>query len=592
MLNTQTNFNKSPHDKLAALNQAIKERDLAQFAAAVGHLDQATRKGSTPAEFLTLIDEKQSIFHRILTTAYSSNYAKLLALKISNLFVARYHFIERHTKLASSPIQLVIDPSNACQLQCPACVHTGNTEVSKLIDWPNGNLSKESFEELIRLYGPFAFGVSFFNYGEPFLNKNTPHFIRRAKDFLLNTNLSSNLSLPKFDAEAVVRSGLNYLSASLDGVTQETYERYRQRGNIDLACVNIQKLVEAKKNLGLPTPYITWQFLSFEHNAHEIDLAIAKGRELGVDLVSITTPFGVDWDDPSIQVVDSPKKGTTIINPAQITKGPLDEWTSFEVIDEAVEEAFDESWLARGEKRGALKQESNRSSATCRWLYQSITLDALDRIFPCCSAPWFEGNKPSTYVYGKFRGNEAEPFNAKDMIDSRLAFADRGRFDKILQEERQGRAPYCVKCEMDAEPVYKLSTVRDDLPYYDQLGIFNRQDIVRLTEWPKDGRLEHTYKPETTTELDDQLANLNQAIKEIDLAQKERDLAQAERDLAQEERDLAQKERDSAQAERSLAQKERDSAYATIDEIFDSRSWRITAPLRSISTFFTQLRKT
>ncbi|NKB17514.1 MAG: hypothetical protein HC770_04475 [Pseudanabaena sp. CRU_2_10] len=475
-LNTQTNTNKS-----------LQQNSRQQIFAAVERLEQATHEGSTPTEFLTLIDEQQSIFYRALATAYPVGYAKLLALKIANLFVARYHFIERHTKLASSPIQLMIDPSNVCQLQCPGCVHTGNPEISKLFDWPNGFLSNESFEEFIRLYGPFAFGVVFYNYGEPFLNKNTPQLIRRAKDFLLHTCLSSNLSIPKIDAEAVVRSGLNCLFASFDGATQETYGLYRRRGRIDLGYGNIQRLVEAKKHLGLQLPYIEWKFLTFEHNVHEIDLAIAKGKELGVNEVHIATPFAVDWDDPSVHVVNSPKQGQNKFTPEQNTKGPLDEWTAFETIDDAIEEAFAESWVVRGEKRGALKQESNRSSSTCRWLYQSITLDALDRIAPCCMPPQEGTNR----IYGKFRVDEPEPFNAKDMSASRLAFADRGRFEQTLEEELKGRVPYCAKCDANPDLTYTLNNVRADLIHYDRLGIFEPQVFDRLTKWSTEGRFEH-----------------------------------------------------------------------------------------------------
>lgn len=461
-----------------------QQNDNEAIAIAVDRLDQATYNGLAPSDFLALTDEQQATFHRILATVYPDGYAKLLALKIANLFVARYHFIERHTKLASSPVQLMIDPSNVCQLQCPGCVHTGNTEISKIFDWPNGFLSSETFEEFIRLYGPFAFGVVFYNYGEPFLNKNTPHLIRRAKDFLLHTCLSSNLSIPKIDAEAVVRSGLNCLFASFDGATQEVYGTYRRRGRIDLGYGNVQSLVEAKNRLGLQLPYIEWKFLTFEHNIHEIDLAIAKGRDLGVNEVHIATPFAVDWDDPSVHAVNSPQQGRYKFTPEQSIKGVLDEWTAFATIDSAIEEAFAESWITRGEKRNVLKQESHRSSSTCRWLYQSITLDALARITPCCMPPQEGTNR----VYGNFRDDEHEPFNAKDMSASRLAFADRSRFEQTVVEKLAGRVPYCANCDANPELTYTLNNVHTDLMHYDRLGVFDPQVFDRLTQWAVDGR--------------------------------------------------------------------------------------------------------
>ena len=157
-----------------------------------------------------------------------------LTLKILNIFLARFHFNARSSSVLSRPFGLVIDPSNMCQLACPGCVHSNRSEDLKLFDWPHGTLSQDCFSALLKLYGPYAIGVYFCSYGEPLLNLATPKLIRLAKTYLIGTALSTSLSVRKFDAEAYVESGLDFMVLSIDGATQPVYEQYRRNGDIEL----------------------------------------------------------------------------------------------------------------------------------------------------------------------------------------------------------------------------------------------------------------------------------------------------------------------------------------------------------------------
>ena len=73
------------------------------------------------------------------------------------------------------------------------------------------------------------------NYGEPLVNLETPKLVRAAKRYLLHTMISTNMTVPRFDAEAYVESGLDYMMVSIDGATQEVYERFRRKGDLDRA---------------------------------------------------------------------------------------------------------------------------------------------------------------------------------------------------------------------------------------------------------------------------------------------------------------------------------------------------------------------
>src|SRR5579863_156033 len=199
--------------------------------------------------------------------------AKALTLKVLNLCVARYHFRARSTTLLSRPYGLEVDPINNCNLACPGCVHSTRSKELHLFDWTSGMLSPERFTAFLDRYGPYAVQITLCNYGEPLLNPHTPEFIRLAKNYLLLTTLSTNMTARRFDAEAYAASGLDFMTVSLDGATQGVYERFRKKGDLDLAFANIRSLVEAKRRLGKSRPFISWQFLAFEHNVHEVETA-------------------------------------------------------------------------------------------------------------------------------------------------------------------------------------------------------------------------------------------------------------------------------------------------------------------------------
>jgi len=76
------------------------------------------------------------------------------------------------------------------------------------------------------------------------------------------------------------------------------------------------------------------------------------------------------------------------------------------------------------------------------------------------------------------------------------------------------------------------------------------------------------HRERTPTEGDDQITNITQAVKEV--ATKPSETIEQLAALNQ------------ALKEKALAQQDRDSAHVTINEIFASTSWRVTAPLRRI----------
>ena len=217
------------------------------------------------AAVAAVMDQAQpAVYEYFRARMDSTPAAQAMTLKVMNLWLGRHHMRGRSTRLSSRPYVMYIDPSNSCNLGCPGCVHSSTSKEQHLFDWRPGILSQSRLEMLLEAYGPFAAHIGFYNYGDPMVNALTPKLIRLAKTYLIQTAASSNLSFPKLDAEALVDSGLDYLTMSIDGATQEVYGRYRRKGKLDLVLNNIERLAEAKRKRNKQTPVLSWQFLAFE----------------------------------------------------------------------------------------------------------------------------------------------------------------------------------------------------------------------------------------------------------------------------------------------------------------------------------------
>jgi len=411
-----------------------------------------------------VLEESEAGLYETLCERFPSVPAQALTVKILNLLLTRYHFHVRSTALLSRPFGLVVDPSNMCQLACPGCVHSTRNEALKIFDWPKGTMAETRFRALLGLYGPYAVGAYFCNYGEPLLNLQTPKLIRLAKTYLMGTALSTSLSVRRFDADAYVESGLDAMVLSIDGATQSVYERFRRNGDLELVFGNVRKLVEAKRRLRKRTPVLSWNFLAFEHNVHELPLAVRLARNLGVNVFRVVNPWDVGWDDPEIRPARV-AGGVRRLDSSSIGSGARN-WNPFpeSIAEDAIRRAFGDLW-----SKAAASEDTPSSGHTCHWLYKNIVMDATGRILPCCGGP-----RPDTnLVFGKFEGRDV--FNSARHLEARAWFAGRA--------PDGDEAPYCTKCEWDQTAVNVGSREIRRFFRAADAAFFDARSLRLLAEW-------------------------------------------------------------------------------------------------------------
>lgn len=453
---------------------------IASFNAQISSLHHLMQKTDDFQIFLQHIDtfQKESL-NKLKYTGFSEIFAQAFILKIANFLVCKYQYMNHHEHMVGNPYGLIIDPANNCPLNCYGCLHNLTLNEKFGFDWPAGIMTEATFDRFIEKYGPCASTILFYNWGEPLLNKLTPCFIRKAKSFLLETQLSSNLSI-HFDAEELVLSGLDYLIMSVDGITSESYGKYRSGGKFDLVVENIRRLVSAKKKFNSTTPKLSWQFLLFEHNRHEIDFAKKFAYELGVDEIRFAKSYEIRWK-PELNLVQNIQEEQIALNNNHTGKFSSNIQKEISNLFTA---KFSESWLNKisGLNKNLFR---SRKGITCKWLYTSLVMDATGRYLPCCYAPR-KSDSGFTYVFGS--DSEVSPFNTPSYHFSRNHFVwptEISNPESVAPCLPVGQAAtYCVSCPSNStSPLVNEKNLRGQLMSLDLNKILTGDSLNIITDW-------------------------------------------------------------------------------------------------------------
>ena len=267
--------------------------------------------------------------------------------KLFNLIKIEMSLRLKRLRLNAYPYVIIVDPGNICNLKCPLCP-TGLQEEGVKRQF----MSMDVFRKTIDLFAPYGYEVILHNWGEPFLHRDILKMVTYCKQKNLATSLSSNLNVLSVSPEEIVRSGLEYLIVSLDGLTQDVYSQYRRNGNISKVLENVRGIVQAKRALKSSTPTIEWQFLVMKHNVHQIEQARGKAQELGVDLLRFI-PVGLPFDSSNKKALG-------------------EKWFPLQN-DPDSEEYIDDRFLQKPLPGG------------CFYLYRSVTITPGGKVAPCCA---------------------------------------------------------------------------------------------------------------------------------------------------------------------------------------------------------------
>jgi MoaA/NifB/PqqE/SkfB family radical SAM enzyme len=136
--------------------------------------------------------------------------------------------------------------------------------------------------------------VELANYGEVLLNPHLLEILEYAdsKAVAITFSVGVNLNHATDELlEGLVKFRVRHMTCSIDGASPETYRVYRVRGNFMKIIEHIERINDFKNKYQSEFPKLTWQFVVFGHNEHEIPVAREMARKLGM---AFSTK--INWD--------------------------------------------------------------------------------------------------------------------------------------------------------------------------------------------------------------------------------------------------------------------------------------------------------
>jgi len=173
-----------------------------------------------------------------------------------------------------------VELTNNCQLNCVFC--------------PPRNIRTKGYLELNLLEKILSENIEAFNeitchlamHGEPTLHPQLYDVIKLFKDYSVIINMPTNCnSLTKEKIKAIFEGGLDQIELCIDAHTQETYQKIRKGGKLELAKNNIREFLKFKNENGYEKPFTTVLIVDTKDNRHEIDQIVKEWSVAGVDRI-------------------------------------------------------------------------------------------------------------------------------------------------------------------------------------------------------------------------------------------------------------------------------------------------------------------
>ena len=177
------------------------------------------------------------------------------------------------------PVKLGVETTNKCNLHCPLCVRARNK-----LNRPEGIMSFENYKRVIDKLSQYLFHVRLHGWGEPFLNPDLMDMVHyaHAKGIYTNFHTNGHFFTEKNICE-MIDAGLDEVNVALDGISQETYQKYRTGGKMKTVCEGIKRVSNIKIERGVKHPLVNLQFIVMAHNEQEIPLVKKFAHEAGID---------------------------------------------------------------------------------------------------------------------------------------------------------------------------------------------------------------------------------------------------------------------------------------------------------------------
>ena len=266
--------------------QVSLDRTLAQTVALTGRLKHRRVRWRLVAATTRAIDfVARGVFYLWRNRRY------LTLVKLANMAVVNLQFKLKSEIVRGRPYNMKIESTNICNTKCQLCP-TG----IGLEGRPRGKMQLEQFKALIDRMRWHLFGVDLSMWGDPLIVPEIFAMIRHAHNRGVWTYISSNLHAfkpEKDQARLLVASGLDTLTCSLHGASQETFALYQPGKDFASTLDKVRHIIETRDRMKSATPVVQLNFVVTRHNEHERDAFERLALGLGCKPIFSTASLNI-----------------------------------------------------------------------------------------------------------------------------------------------------------------------------------------------------------------------------------------------------------------------------------------------------------
>ncbi len=171
------------------------------------------------------------------------------------------------------------EPTNICNLSCEMC-----PSGKGMLKRPRGTADMDLYRKFITDNRETLIDIILHFQGEPLMYKQLGEMIAFARQNRIYTMFSTNGQLLAQNIDIIRNACPDRIIVSLDGLSDETYTKYRVGGKVQDVLNGLEKLSQLPAN---ERPFIELQFLVFSHNEHEIPELKNLKKKYHIDKITL-----------------------------------------------------------------------------------------------------------------------------------------------------------------------------------------------------------------------------------------------------------------------------------------------------------------
>lgn len=193
--------------------------------------------------------------------------------------------------LKSYPRRLVLELTNACNLNCVMCGRNA-------ADFKPTVFDMDVFHSLEPIMNDIE-EVTLMGWGEPTIHPNFIEMLQTIDKYSARKYFCTNGMNLKKIKNAIFDYHVDVFAVSVDGAKAETNDRIRRGSKIDQIIADLKDIERMKRERGLEYPWVNFVFCAMRQNLHELPDLVRVAADAGIDEVKVVylTAFSEDMAD-------------------------------------------------------------------------------------------------------------------------------------------------------------------------------------------------------------------------------------------------------------------------------------------------------